>query len=414
MTDPIATALERALSAERLRIVAAVVRTTGDWELAEDCVQDAVERALARWAADGVPDNPAAWLSTTARRRAIDVWRRRTSEAEKLELLATRSDLPAGIEGTASDWHDADDRLAMLFACCHPALPMAGRVALTLRAVAGMSVAEIARAFLVSENTMGQRLLRTKNKIAHAGISFRVPDPHRAAERVDGVLAVVYLVFNEGYSASAGESVRDDLAGEALDLARLIAALLPGHAEAHGLLALLCLQQSRRPARLDANGELLTMEEQDRACWDHELIEFGLGALAAARHRNPGPPGWYERQARIAALHATATSAAATDWEAIVIEHDALATLRPSPVAALNRAVAIAFRDGPAAGLEAVDTLAAELEGYPRLPAVRADLLRRAGRIDEAAELYRAAIARADTAAERRQLQRRLDTLPRK
>lgn len=410
MHDPVGEALAAALRAERLKVVATVVRVTGDWDLAEDCVQDAVEKALARWPTEGVPDNPAAWLSTAARRRAIDVWRRRQNEADKLRQQAALADIEQALVADAGIGPYADDRLKMLFACCHPALPLAGRVALTLRAVAGLSVREVARAFLTSENTMGQRLLRTRSKIANAGIAFRVPEPHRLAERVDGVLAVVYLVYNEGYAAGAGEYLRDDLTAEALELAALVVELLPEHGEARALHALLLLQQSRRAARLDADGELLTIDEQDRRRWDREMVARGLGELAAAAGLDAAP-GWYARQARIAALHATAPAAEATDWNAIVAEYDALTELRPSPVVTLNRAVAVGFRDGPEAGLAALAALGDELEGYPLVAAVRADLLRRAGRSAEAIAAYGQAIATANTDAERRQLQRRLASL---
>ncbi|RIQ20729.1 RNA polymerase sigma factor [Jiangella rhizosphaerae] len=393
------------VAAERLRIVAALIRVTGDFDLAEDCVQDAVERALERWPADGVPDNPGAWLTTTARRRAVDTLRRRQTERTKLQEAQALAELARDLTGDDPGPY-GDDRLKLLFTCCHPALPMAGRVALTLKSVAGLSTRQIARAFLVSEATMGQRLLRTKNKIEHAGIGFRVPEPHRLAERTAAVLAVVYLIFTEGYAATEGEPFRDDLAAEAVQLAGLVVQLLPGDDEALGLHALLLLQHARRAARTDA-GELVSLEDQDRGRWDRDRVDAGLAALAAARSTGR-PPGYYRLQAEIAALHATAPDADATDWARIVIAYDALLALRPSPVIALNRAVAVAFRDGPAAGLALVDELGDELADYPPLPAVRADLLRRAGRRSEAAAAYRAAIAVARTDAERRLLERRL------
>jgi RNA polymerase sigma-70 factor (ECF subfamily) len=410
----VSSAVAQAVAEERLRIVASLVRATGDFDLAEDSLQDAVERALDSWPRDGVPDNPAAWLTTTARRRALDVLRRRSTERDKLREMQVLADTAADVSGARdADAYAVtygDDRLRLLFTCCHPALPPAGRVALTLRTVAGLSTREIARAFLVPEATMSQRLLRTKNKIAHAGIGFRVPDPHRLAERTAGVLAVVYLVFNEGYGATEGEGFRDDLAAEAVELSGLVARLLPGDDEALGLRALLLLQHSRRAARTDAAGDLVPMDEQDRGRWDAALTADGLAALAEARATGR-PPGYYRLQAEIAAIHATAPSPAATDWDRVVVAYDALLALRPSPVIALNRAVAVGFRDGPEAGLAALEVVAPELTGYPLLPAVRADLLRRAGRVAEAVAAYGAALAQAPTDAERRFARRRLREL---
>ncbi|HEY7936174.1 MAG TPA: sigma-70 family RNA polymerase sigma factor [Candidatus Limnocylindrales bacterium] len=407
LTAALSTALTEALTSERLRIVANLIRVTRDWELAEDCVQDAAERALARWPTDGIPDNPAAWLTTTARRRALDVLRRRHVEAEKLheiEALAPSQASPAEPEDPGPY---GDDRLRLLFACCHPALPLAGRVALTLKTVAGLSTREIARAFLVSEATMSQRLLRTRTKIEHSGIGFRIPEPHRLRDRVGAVLAVIYLLFNEGYAATEGPYLRDELAEEAIRLADLLASLLPDDDEVLGLRALLLLQHSRSAARMSAAGDLLTMEEQDRGLWDREQIAAGLASLAAARSTGR-PQGFYRLQAEIAALHATAATPEATDWARIVVGYDALLEHRASPVVALNRAAAIGFRDGPEAGLAALD---AGIADSPLVPAVRADLFRRSGRFAEAAAAYHEAIARAGTDAERRQLQRRLDEL---
>ncbi len=416
MTDAGAAAraaLAEAVAAERVRIVAALIRVTGDFDLAEDCLQDAVERALEHWPADGVPANPSAWLTTIARRRAIDVLRRQQTERAKLREARAEEQALAELERdlTADEPGPyGDDRLKLLFTCCHPALPMAGRVALTLKSVGGLSTRQIARAFLVSEATMGQRLLRTKNKIEHAGIGFRVPEPHRLAERTAAVLAVVYLIFTEGYAATEGEPFRDDLAAEAVQLAGLVAQLLPDDDEALGLHALLLLQHARRAARTDADGELVTLEDQDRGRWDHDRIDAGLTALAAARAAGRATgraPGYYRLQAEIAALHSTAADARDTDWARIVAAYDALIALRPSPVVALNRAVAVGFRDGPEAGLTMLDEVG-ELDGYPLLPAVRADLLRRAGRRAEAATAYQEAVAVARTEPERRFLERRL------
>lgn len=386
--------------------MAGLIRVTGDWELAEDCVQDAVERALSRWPRDGVPDNPAAWLTTTAHRRALDVLRRRRTEADKLREVSA---LTEG-SGTSVDPYGGvyrDDQLRLIFTCCHPALPLAGRVALTLKTVAGLSTREVARSFLVGEATMGQRLLRTRNKIAHAGISFRVPEPHRLAERTSGVLVVVYLVFTEGYSNT--ERAGPDLAADGVRLAGLLAALLPGDDEVRGLRALLLLQHARRASRTDAAGDLVPMEEQDRDRWDRPMIAAALGDLATARATGR-PPGPYRLQAGIAAEHAVAPDAATTDWARIVVLYDALFARQPSPVVALNRAVAVGFRDGPAAGLAALGEVAGDdrLAGYHLWPAVRADLLRRCGRDDEAAAAYREAIRLAPALAERHFLERRL------
>ncbi len=359
-----------------------------------------------------MPDNPAGWLTTTAHHRALDVLRRRRTEQDKLEALGMAAEREAGAgEPDPYGGIYADDGLRLVFTCCHPALPLSGQVALTLKTVAGLSSAEIARAFLVSEATMSQRLLRTKNKIAHTGIRLRVPGPEQLAERTAAVLAVVYLIFNEGYGATADETERNRLADEAVRLAGLLARLLPDDDEVHGLRALVLLQHARRAARTDPAGDLVPMEEQDRGRWDAESIATGLAALAAARAitaRRARPPGPYQLQAGIAALHATAASAEATDWPRIVAGYDALLARHPSPVVALNRAVAVAFRDGPDAGLTELAGLDGQLRDYPVLAAVRADLLRRAGRTAEAVPAYRTAIAEARTDAERRLLRRRL------
>jgi len=400
-----AEAITSVVAAERAGLVATLIRLTGDWDLAEDCVQDAVEKALARWPYDGVPRSPGAWLTTVARRRALDVLRRRTSERAKLQEVAVmeaRADKPAGarVEG----WRDpmSDDLLRLIFTCCHPALALDGRVALTLKTVAGLSTAEIARAFLVSEATLSQRLLRTKRKIAHAGIPYRVPPDDLLAERTSGVLAVLYLIFNEGYGRA-----EEHLAGEALRLTRLLVDLMPDEDEARGLLGLVTLQQARRATRFDADGVPLPMEEQDRSRWDRDLIDEGCRQLRLARGA-ARPPGAYRLQAEIAACHATAPDAASTPWAAIVELYDALLVARPSPVIELNRAIAIGFRDGPDAGLAALDGLAG-LDGYALLPAARGDFLRRLGRNADARREYAAALALTpDTRPERPLLERRL------
>ncbi|MET0772866.1 MAG: sigma-70 family RNA polymerase sigma factor [Candidatus Limnocylindrales bacterium] len=409
MTDPadaVAVAVEEAVRRERLALVATLVRVTRDFDLAEDCVQDAAERALARWPEDGIPDNPAAWLSVAARRRALDVLKRRRVEHEKLEQVLTMTD-PVDRDPTAVGTPGPydDDRLRLLFACCHPALPLAGRVALTLKVVTGLSTREIARAFLVSEATMSQRLLRAKGKIEHAGIALRVPPADQLEDRIDAVLAVVYLLFSEGYSATEGEPLRDALAQEAISLGEVLVALMPHDDEARSLLALMLLQHSRRAARF-VDGDLVPIDEQDRERWDRASIDAGLRMLASV---GSGEPGSYRLQAVIAALHATAPSAAATDWVRIVRAYDALLALRgDDPVIELNRLVAVSFRDGPETALASLPALDEALPGYPLLPAVRADLLRRAGRSAEAAIDYREAIHVARTDAERRFLARRL------
>jgi RNA polymerase sigma-70 factor (ECF subfamily) len=386
-------------------VVATLVRVTGDFDLAEDCWQDALERALARWPVDGIPDNPEGWLSVAARNRALDVLRRRRTEYDKLPQVHAMNQHTVPTGGSVYD----DDRLKLLFACCHPALPMAGRVALTLKTVTGLSTREVARAFLVSEATMSQRLLRTKTKIAHAGIALRVPPLARLDERIDGVLAVVYLLFNEGYLATEGEPLRDGLAREAIDLASLLVEVLPGHGEVRALLALLLLQNSRRRARVSASGELVPIDEQDRALWDRDQIAAGLRLLTGAPSGTA--PGPYQLQAAIAALHVSAPRPELTDWARIVAAYDALLALQDSPVIAFNRLIAVSYRDGPESALAQLEALDDVLAGYPALAAARADFLRRAGRTAQATAAYEVAIGQANTEAERRYLRRRLEDL---
>jgi len=367
---------------------------------------------LVRWPGDGIPQNPGAWLTTTAYRRALDVLRRRRIEASKLQEVAAMADIErsadTGGDVDPSPGFYRDDQLRLLFACCHPALPLEGRVALTLKTVAGLSTRQIAAAFLVSEATMGQRLLRTRNKIAHAGIRLKVPQSHRLAERTAGVLAVVYLVFNEGYTA-AEKRDSGGLADEAVRLANLVARLLPEDDETHGLRALLLLQHARSSARTNAMGDLVSMEEQDRAHWDQAMVTAGLAALAAAR-ASGRPPGPYRLQAEIAALNATAATAAETNWAGVVAGYEALFTMQQSPVVALNRAVALGFRDGPQAGLDALGKVDSDprLASYWLRPAARADFLRRAGRTQEAAAAYGEALALVRTDSDRRFLERRM------
>jgi RNA polymerase sigma-70 factor, ECF subfamily len=403
-------AVTEAFRQEWGRVVATLIRMTGDWDLAEECAQDAFTTALTRWGTDGVPDRPGAWLTTTARNRALDRLRRSKTEAAKLREVAAMSppaepDVPA----EPDDSGVPDDRLRLIFTCCHPALTLEARVALTLRTLAGLTTAEIARAFLVPEPTMAKRLVRAKHKIRDAGIPYRVPPAHLLPERVNGVLAVLYLLFNEGYSASAGDDLlRPGLSAEAIRLGRLLARLMPDEPEAAGLLALMLLQDARREARLDQGGELVSLEDQDRSQWDAAEIAEGTGLIEVAlRRQRPGP---YQIQAAIAACHADAERASDTDWAEIAALYAELGRFVPSAVIALNHAVAVAMADGPAAGLTLVAALEAggELDGYYLLPATRADLLRRLDRRAEAATAYHEALALVATEPERRYLHRRL------
>jgi len=376
---------------------------TGDWDLAEECAQEAFARALERWPRDGVPRRPGAWLTTTARNHALNRIRRGATETEKLRELGRMT----GPQDPPDPSGVPDDRLRLIFTCCHPALAMEARVALTLRTLLGLTTGEIARAFLVAEPAMAQRLVRAKRKIREAGIPYRVPPARLLPERTASVLGVVYLLFNEGYTATEGDAaVRVDLCAEAIRLARVLHELMPGDPEAGGLLALLLLQDSRRAARLDASGDLVPLDEQDRDRWDRAAIAEGVALLDEALGQ--GEAGLYQVQAAVAACHATARTAAETDWPQIAALYGRLAALTPSPVVRLNRAVAVAMADGPAAGLALLRDLEEDLRDYHLFHAARADLLRRLGRRDDAAAAYEKALALARTAPDRRHLARRL------
>ncbi|MGK4591366.1 RNA polymerase sigma factor [Amycolatopsis sp. w19] len=406
MTTELDAAITRAFREESGQVIATLIRVTGDWDLAEECLQEAFALALRTWPRDGVPAKPGAWLTTAARNRATDRIRREAVGAAKLREAAELNIL-AEPDRDESGVHD--DRLRLIFTCCHPALPLEGQVALALRTLAGLTTAEIARAFLVSEATMSQRLVRVKRKIRTAGIPYRVPPADLLPERTAAVLGMLYLLFNEGYSASAGtDLLRPDLSAEAIRLTRILASLMPGEPEVLGLLALLLLHDARRATRVDAQGTLVSLEDQDRGGWNTAEIAEGTELLETALRL--GVAGQYQIQAAIAACHATAARASDTDWAQIAALYRELLRFVPSPVVELNRAVAVAMAEGPEAGLELVDKLTADgaLPGYHLLPATRADLLRRLDRLDEAAGAYREALTLAGTDAERAYLSGKL------
>ncbi|WP_214403065.1 RNA polymerase sigma factor [Pseudonocardia lacus] len=390
-------------------LLAALVRRFGDLDLAEEVTAEAIEAALAHWPVHGVPPNPGGWLMTTARRRAVDRLRRDQAYAARLAVLQVEADRAGPVPAVEPGRDLPDERLQLFFTCAHPALAAEDRGALTLRCLAGLTTAEVARAYLVPTATMAKRITRAKRKISGARIPFRVPGPDELPERLPGVLQVLYSIFTEGYAASAGPSLqRLDLAEEAIRLVRILHRLLPGEREVDGLLALVLLVHARRAARTGPGGEPVLLDEQDRTRWDHPMIDEGRAVLTAAL--TGGPPGPYAVEAAIAALHDEAPDVAGTDWAQIVALYDVLLGLVPSPVVALNRAAAVAMRDGPAAGLALLDELAGDplLREYHPYPMARADLLARLGRRRDAAEAFRAALALAGTEPERAFLRRRL------
>ena len=411
--DSAAAEVARAFRDERAAVLATLIRHVGDFQLAEDAVQDAFTDAVAAWRRDGVPANPGAWLTVAARRRAIDRLRRDRSLADRADRLAELARLDSQEHPSMNDESAiVDDRLRLIFTCCHPALDMPARVALTLRALGGLTTGEIARAFLVSEPTMGKRIVRAKRKIADAHIPYRVPSDDELPDRMRGVLRVVYLIFNEGYSATEGDRlVRAELCSEAIRLGQLLSRLMPDDAEVWGLLALMLLHDARREARVDAQGQYVPLERQDRSLWDEGRIREGLKALdRAVRLRRPGQ---YQLQAAITALHLEASDAETVDWAQIADLYGALAKLNPSPVVELNRATAVGFASGAEAGLELLEPLLGNpaLERYQPLHAAHAELLRRSGDRPGAASAYERAIALSDNAVERAELERRLSSL---
>jgi RNA polymerase sigma-70 factor (ECF subfamily) len=399
--------IEEIFREEHGRILATLIRLIGDIDEAEEALQEAFAAALEQWPVAGTPGNPVTWLVSTGRHKAIDRLRRRTRFLQKQDAIARHIELSAPEEDAPAP----EDRLRLIFTCCHPALAIEAQVALTLRTLGGLSTEEIARAFLVPVPTMAQRLVRAKAKIRAARIPYQVPPDDALAERLEAAMAAVYLVFNEGYAASSGARlVRHELCAQAIRLGRMLVELLPAHAEPRGLLALMLLHDSRREARLDGAGDIVLLEDQDRTRWNRTQIAEGAALVETALRAGGRPPGPYALQAAIAAVHAQASTAAATDWRQIAALYAILARVHPTPVVELNRAVAVAMSSGIERGLALVDDLdqRGELAGYHPLPVARAELLRRLGRHGEAADSYRRALALVSNEAERRHLEKRL------
>jgi RNA polymerase sigma-70 factor (ECF subfamily) len=411
--DQVAGAIERAFRDQRATVLATLIRYVGDFQIAEDAVQDAFGSAVTAWLRDGVPVNPGAWITVAARRKAIDRIRRDRSLADRAERLSELVRLDAQEEPLVRDAGPiVDDRLRLIFTCCHPALDLPARVALTLRTLGGLTTGEIARAFLVSEPTMGKRIVRAKRKIADAHIPYRVPAGEELPDRVRGVLRVVYLIFNEGYAASEGDQlVRDDLCSEAIRLEQLLCELMPDDPEVWGLLALMQLHDARRAARVGTDGRYVAFEEQDRSLWDRDQIDDGLRSLE--RTMGPSRPGEYQLQAAITALHIQRSDTQVTDWVQIAALYGELLKVNPSPVVEINHAAAVGFAVGAEAGLALLQPLLGHpsLERYQPLYAAHADLLRRTGDVAGAAQAYERAIALSANAVERTELQRRLEVL---
>jgi RNA polymerase sigma-70 factor, ECF subfamily len=411
-------AIEAVWKIESTRLIAGIARVTRDIGIAEELAQDALVAALERWPEEGIPEKPAAWLMTAAKRRAIDSLRRGRMLEQKHGEIARELEFQQQRLGDAMDQAldqvIDDDVLRLIFTACHPVLTVEGRIALTLRLIGGLTTAEIARAFLVPEKTLGQRIFRAKRTLAEAHVPFEIPRGEELRRRLQSVLLVVYLIFNEGYTATSGDTwMREELCNDALRLGRILASLLPGESEVHGLLALMELQASRTAARKGQNGKAVLLLEQDRSLWDHVQIQRGMAALHSAQELGGGA-GSYTLQAAIVACHARARTAADTDWERIVLLYDALLQIRPSPVVGLNRAVAVGMAQGPNAGLAALDALDPDpaLTGYHLLPSVRGDLLLKLGRLSEAREEIQRAIAMTENKREQELLSEKLKQIP--